>query len=60
MADIHCYKIKYRETNEREIILALSSDDPEIAKREVESVIVGGITLSKKVKIKSITKMPGE
>ena len=55
MADeVSCYKIQYTEISEREIILAGRSEKD--VGKQLDKVIVGGITLSKKNIIKSITK----
>ena len=58
MADeVACYKIQYTEIQEREIILAGRSEED--VEKQLDKVIVGGITLSKKNIIKSIIKCEG-
>jgi hypothetical protein len=52
--EVSCYKIRYTEIQEREIILAGKSEED--AGKQLDKVIVGGITLSKKNVIKSIIK----
>ena len=58
MADeVSCYKIRYTEIQEREITLA-GRNEEDVGK-QLDKVIVGGITLSKKNVIKSIVKCEG-
>ena len=52
--EVSCYKIRYTEIQEREITLA-GRNEEDVGK-QLDKVIVGGITLSKKNIIKSITK----
>ena len=56
--EVSCYKIQYTEISEREIILAGRSEED--VGKQLDKVIVGGITLSKKNIIKSIIKCEGE
>ena len=55
--EVSCYKIQYTEIQEREIILAGRSEED--VEKQLDKVIVGGITLSKKNIIKSIIKCEG-
>ena len=52
--EVSCYKIRYTEIQEREIILAGRNEED--VKRQLGQVRVGGITLTKKNIIKSISK----
>ena len=57
VGEVSCYKIQYTEIQEREIILAGRSEED--VEKQLDKVIVGGITLSKKNIIKSIIKCEG-
>jgi hypothetical protein len=55
--EVACYKIRYTEIQEREIVLAGKSEED--AKKQLGQVRVGGITLTKENTIKSIIKWEG-
>ena len=55
--EVSCYKIKYTEISERETVLAGRSEED--AGQQLDKVIIGGITLSKRNIIKSIIKCEG-
>ena len=52
---VRCYKLKYTEIQEREIILAGTSKED--VKKSLEQVIVGGVTLSTKHTLHEISRM---